>query len=63
MWGKRGKRGSKLSRQLALGLLEDAMGRVQESRDHPEEKPTVPAPRRGGLIPERLARLGRRRSA
>ncbi len=63
MWGKRGKRGSKLSRQLALGLLEDAMGRVQDAEDHSDEKAAVPAPRRGGLIPERLARLGRRRSA
>jgi hypothetical protein len=65
MCGKRGKRGSRLSRQLALGLLEDAMGRVQDTRDPAEETPTVtvPAPRRGGLIPERLARLGRRRSA
>jgi hypothetical protein len=63
MWGKRGKRGSKLSRQLALGLLEDAMGRVQDAEDRPDEKAAVPAPRRGGLIPERLARLGRRRSA
>lgn len=63
MWGRRGKRGTKLSRQLALGLLEDAMGRVEDSRDQPEGKPAVPAPRRGGLIPGRLTRLGRRRSA
>jgi hypothetical protein len=63
MWGRRGKRGTRLSRQLALGLLEDAMGRVQDSSDQPEQKPTVPAPRRGGLIPGRLARLARRRSA
>jgi hypothetical protein len=63
MWGKRGKRGTKLSRQLALGLLEDAMGRVQDSGDQPAETPEVPAPRRGGLIPARLAKLGRRRSA
>jgi hypothetical protein len=69
MWRKRGKRGSKLSRQLALGLLEDAMGRVEDARDPSDDEPAVPAvplvpaPRRGGLIPERLARLGRRRSA
>jgi hypothetical protein len=63
MWGKRGKRGTKLSRQLALGLLEDAMGRVQDPAEQPKETPKVPAPRRGGLIPARLARLGRRRSA
>jgi hypothetical protein len=62
MWGRRRKRGTKLSRQLALGMLEDAMGRVQDPRDppHPAE---VPAPRRGGLIPAALTRLGRRRSA
>jgi len=63
MWRKRGKRGTKLSRLLALGQLEDAMGRVQGSRDDSEEPPVVPAPRHAGLIPERLARLGRRRSA
>jgi hypothetical protein len=63
MWGKRGKRGTKLSRVLALGLLEDAMGRVQDAGNHPEEGLKVPAPRRGGLIPATLARLGRRRPA
>jgi hypothetical protein len=63
MWFKRRKRGTRLSRQLALGQLEDAMGRVQGPGDHPAETPQVPAPRRGGLIPARLARLGRRRSA
>jgi hypothetical protein len=64
MWGKRGKRGRKLSRQLALGMLEDAMGRVQDPGDpSAAQTPEVPAPRRGGLIPARLARLGRRRSA
>jgi hypothetical protein len=64
MWGRRGKRGSKLSRQLALGLLEDAMGRVQDPEHEPEQQtPAAPAPRRGGLIPARLTRLGGRRSA
>jgi hypothetical protein len=64
MWRRRGKRGNRLSRQLALGLLEDAMGRVQDPQEQPAEQTvTVPVPRRGGLIPERLARLGRRRSA
>jgi hypothetical protein len=64
MWHRRGKRGSRLSRQLALGRLEDAMGRVQDSRQQfPAETATVPAPRRGGLISDRLARLARRRSA
>jgi hypothetical protein len=64
MWRRRGKRGNRLSRQLALGLLEDAMGRVQDPQERSAaEAVTVPAPRRAGLIPERLARLGRRRSA
>jgi hypothetical protein len=64
MWHRRGKRGNRLSRQLALGLLEDAMGRAQDSQRQPSEQTvTVPAPRRGGPISERLARLGRRRSA
>ncbi len=65
MWGKRGRRGTRLSRLLALGSLEDAMGRAQDPGRDPaaQETPVVPAPRRGGLIPARLARLGRRRSA
>jgi hypothetical protein len=63
MWGRRRNRGTKLSRQLALGMLEDAMGRVQEPRDQTPQNAPVPAPRRGGLIPAALARLGRRRSA
>ncbi len=29
-WGKRKKRGTRLSRQLALGMLEDAMRRAEE---------------------------------
>jgi hypothetical protein len=36
MWGKRRKRGAQLPRQLALGLLQDAMGRVEEQNGHPE---------------------------
>jgi hypothetical protein len=63
MWGRRGKRGTKLSRQLALGLLEDAMGRVQDPDHQPSQVPAVPEPHRDGLIPARLGRLGRRRSA
>jgi hypothetical protein len=63
MWGRRRKRDTKLSRQLALGMLEDAMGRVQDPGDHSPQAPAVPAPRRGGLIPAALTRLGRRRSA
>jgi hypothetical protein len=63
MRGRRRQRGTKLSRQLALGMLEDAMGRVQGPGDQAPQAPAVPAPRRGGLIPAGLTRLGRRRSA
>ena len=37
MWGKRKKRGSRLSRQLALAQLEDAMGRVEKHRQREED--------------------------
>jgi hypothetical protein len=38
MWGRRKKRGSQLSRQLALGLLEDAMERVQPLHEQAEHE-------------------------
>ncbi len=44
MWGRRKKRGAQLSRQLALGLLEDAMGRVQPPEEQEEDEPAVPYP-------------------
>jgi hypothetical protein len=44
MWRKRRKRKAKLSRQLALGLLEDALGRVDERRRGPEASPQSQAP-------------------
>ena len=46
MWGKRKKRCAQLPRQLALGLLEDAMGRVQQQQEEREEEdePAVPYP-------------------
>ncbi len=46
MWGKRRKRGARLPRQLALGLLEDAMARAEEQRDQeaPEPVPYANAP-------------------
>ncbi len=31
-WGKRKKRGTRLSRELALGMLQDAMGRAEEQQ-------------------------------
>jgi hypothetical protein len=42
-WGKRRKRGSRLSRQLALGLLEDAMAQAEQQQDQGEPE-TVPYP-------------------
>ena len=57
MWGRRGNRRSKLPRQLALGMLVDAMGRVQDPGDEAPQTPQVPAPRRGGLIPAYLTRV------
>jgi hypothetical protein len=37
MWGRRGKRSGRLKKQLALGLLEDAMSRAeQQDPDDPD---------------------------
>jgi hypothetical protein len=41
MWGKRRKRRTRLQRQLALGLLEDAMGQVQQPCEPGEDESTV----------------------
>jgi len=41
MWGKRRKRRTRLQRQLALGLLEDAMGQVQQPREPGEDESTA----------------------
>jgi hypothetical protein len=53
MWGKRKKRRTRLERQLALGALEDAMGRVQQQQQEEEEEQeaesSVPYP--GGVPP------------
>jgi hypothetical protein len=59
MWGKRKKRSARLSRQLALGLLEDAMGRVQQEQEEEDEPSATrypgaaPAPSRGPTPPDR----------
>jgi hypothetical protein len=44
-WGKRKKRGTRLSRQLALGLLEDAMAQAEHPQDEgePDSAPYPPA--------------------
>ena len=36
MWGKRRKRGTQLSRLLALGRLEEAMAQAGQQEDEPE---------------------------
>ena len=38
MWGKRKRRRARLPRQLALGLLEEAMGRVQQQEEEEEDE-------------------------
>jgi hypothetical protein len=43
-WGKRKKRGTRLSRELALGALQDAMGRVEEQQG---SSGPVPVPETG----------------
>jgi len=48
MWGKRKRRCAHLPRQLALGLLEDAMGRVQQQEDEEGEPDELPYP---GAVP------------
>jgi hypothetical protein len=58
MWGRRRKRGTRLSRVLALGRLEDAMAQAEQQQDEGEPEtapyppagnpaPAVPAPRPG----------------
>jgi hypothetical protein len=50
MWGRRHKRGTRLSRLLALGRLEDAMARAEQQQEggEPETasypRPSNPAP-------------------
>jgi len=44
MWGRRKRRCAQLPRQLALGLLEDAMGQVQQPQEPGESEPAVSYP-------------------
>ena len=48
MWGRRRKRGA-LSRQLSLGLLEDAMARAEQQEE--TEPDPVPYPQAGDQAP------------
>jgi|SRR5579872_3456069 len=49
MWGRRRKRGA-LSRQLSLGLLEDAMARAERQEEETGPEP-VPYPQAGDQAP------------
>jgi hypothetical protein len=40
MWRRRTKRGGELPRQLALGRLEEALGRVDQAQHRPDEPDT-----------------------
>jgi|HubBroStandDraft_3_1064219.scaffolds.fasta_scaffold206897_1 hypothetical protein len=51
MWGKRKKRRTRLERQLALGELEDAMGRVQQQQQEEEEHEAESSPPYPGGMP------------
>jgi hypothetical protein len=44
MWGRRKKRCGQLPRQLALGLLEEAMGRVQPQEQEADEPAVTRCP-------------------
>jgi hypothetical protein len=50
MWGRRRKRGTRLSRVLALGRLEDAMAQAEQQQDAGEPE-TAPYPRAGNPAP------------
>lgn len=52
MPGRGQKRGTRLDRELALGMLEDAMGRVEQQQEEEEGEPAaVPYPRVGRAAP------------
>ena len=50
MWGRRRRRGTRLSRVLALGRLEDAMAQAEQQQDAGEPE-TAPYPRAGNPAP------------
>jgi hypothetical protein len=53
MWGRRRPRGSRLSRLLALGRLEDAMARAEQQQEEgqPETAPYPPASNPAPAVP------------
>jgi hypothetical protein len=52
MWGRRKKRRARLPRQLALGLLQDALGRVDERQRQPDPAAGPPARDQPPLVPK-----------
>ena len=57
MWGRRRKRGTRLSRLLALGRLEEAMARAEQQQEEgePEAVPYPPASNPAPDVPGRPA--------
>jgi len=51
MPGRGQKRGTRLDREVALGLLEDAMGRVEQQQEEEGEPAAIPYPRAGRAAP------------
>ena len=53
MWGRRRKRGTGLSRLLALGRLEEAMARAEQQQEEsePEALPYPPAGNQAPVVP------------
>lgn len=51
MWGRRRKHGTRLSRLLALGRLEDALARAEQQQQQGEPEP-VPYPPASGPAPD-----------
>jgi len=51
MCGRRRKRGTRLSRLLALGDLEDALARAEQQQGEPEPVPYPPASRPAPDVP------------
>ena|SRR5271170_5268014 len=51
MPGRGKKRGARLPRQLALGMLEDAMARIEQQQEEEGEPAAVPYPRSGRPAP------------
>ena len=51
MWGRRRKRGTRLSRLLALGRLEEAMARAEQQQEESEPE-ALPYPPAGNPAPD-----------